>query len=357
MGEEFLTQILLSVYLISWAILQNPLPLAALVCFFPFSFPWERRKGPQTSLFHPAHIVLCLSALFLPCNATALTSHNLLKWDSCNWFGLKTRFLPYSQTRHITLSTVCCSLRGNCLPFPPPFQVENKLQVIAWSWSCLALDSGCTLGQTGWEGKGSNSRVQNSACKRKVKFRQWGKCAQAKKSHAAVSNFLRLRSQARLEGLCLGPVQLQVDGKLGIRESALWLLSLVLLLGAAAGSVTAYIFHLNSDDWVLLDFMLFSQLLTWAAHPLLGKLHPPCSVSCSESPHGWKRSLPSQSIQLHVTASHQWFLAATYTHLKPKPFFMTLPTSWLYVKALQPVYFLPPILIPQPEGDDYCLTI
>lgn len=45
----------------------------------------------------------------------------------------------------MTLSTVCCSLRGNCLPLPPPFQVENKLQVVAWSWSSLPYGRRCGM--------------------------------------------------------------------------------------------------------------------------------------------------------------------------------------------------------------------
>jgi len=44
-------------------------------------------------------------------------------------------------------------------------------------------------------------------------------------------------------------------------------------------------------------------------------------------------------------------------NLKPKASFTALPTSWLYDKVHRTVYILPPRLIPQPEGDDCCLTI
>lgn len=154
-----------------------------------------------------------------------------------------------------------------------------------------------------------------------------------KKSHAAISNFLRLGSHTKLGPPALDP------------SSCRRLVSLAWgkMFSAAAPrsrfSNSAYFFHLNSDDWVLPDFMLFSQLLTWAAHPLLGKLHPPCSVRCSESQCCCRHSLHLQTIQLHMIVRHRCFPVTAYLHLKPKPSLMTLPTSWLCVKLCVSLHF------------------
>lgn len=121
-------------------------------------------------------------------------------------------------------------------------------------------------------------------------------------------------------------------------------------------SSSVYVFHLNSDDCVLPDFMLFSQLFTWAAHPLLRKPHLPRSACCSESSCGWRCCSPSQSIQGHAAVSCPRFPEAAPMHLRSSALFVTLPPSWLCIRIHRPAYILPPMLIPQPEGDDSCLT-
>lgn len=100
----------------------------------------------------------------------------------------------------------------------------------------------------------------------------------------------------------------------------------------------------------LVDYSLGPLILCWESYTHL-------AVCVGLKVHGAADTpLPSESVQLHVTVRHRCFPAATYMHLKPEPSFTTLPTPpidpWLYVKVHQPVYILPPILIPQPEGDD-----
>lgn len=121
-------------------------------------------------------------------------------------------------------------------------------------------------------------------------------------------------------------------------------------------SSSVYVFHLNSDDCVLPDFMLFSQLFTWAAHPLLRKLHLPRSACFSESLCGWRRCSSSQSIQGHEAVGCPRFPEAAPMHLRSSAPLATLPPSWLCIRIHQAAYILPPTLIPQPEGDDSCLT-
>lgn len=143
-----------------------------------------------------------------------------------------------------------------------------------------------------------------------------------------------------------------------MKESVLRLPGLALLPGAAAGSVTQPPFF----TWI--QMTEYCQISCYLVNYSLGSLIL-CWDNCTHlalcvllwKPTWLETTLPSQSIQLHVSVSHRCFPAAACMHLKPKSSFTTLPTSWLYIKVHGPVYVPHLTLIPQLEGDDCCLTI
>lgn len=176
--------------------------------------------------------------------------------------------------------------------------------VLLWLYLCV---QDALWGIWGGGEEGSSSRIESSAGKRKIKA--MGQMHSGKKTPNQQTTIYMLplaislvKKSGWIRAPCLGPIQLQEAGKTGRREWVLWLASLVLLIEAAAGSVAQPTFF----TWI--QMTEYCQISCYLVNYSLGLL-----ILCWES------------------CTHLALCAA--------------------------LYILPPMLIPQPQGDDYCLTI